>query len=170
MPIKKATLADAAELTRLINSAYRGESSQKGWTTEADLLDGIRIDTDKVNKIISSDNNVILLVTALNKIIGCVHLEKKGSKCHLGMLSVDVNYQNSGIGRMMMDKSEKYAKEDFGCIEMEMKVIGQRSELIAYYLRHGYVKTGEKELFVLNTHFGEPKVNDLYFEYLVKKL
>lgn len=161
---------DANTINDLVNSVYRGENAKKGWTSEADLLDGIRITTAKVNEIISADNSVILLVLNINRIIGCVHLEKTGDKCHLGMLSIDVNYQNTGIGKLVMNKSEEYAKKDFGCSEMEMKVIGQRKELIEYYLRRGYNKTGETEPFILNTHFGGPKKDNLYFEYLVKKL
>lgn len=167
---RSASPGDADLICDLVNSVYRGGNSRKGWTTEADFLDGIRINTAKVNELIRLRDNVILVVSDNNKIIGCVHLVKNGTKCHLGMLSVDVNYQNSGIGRMMMDKSEEYAVNGFGCDEMEMKVIGRRTELIDYYLRRGYSKTGEKEPFVLNTHFGEPKAGDLYFEYMVKKL
>ena len=167
---RTASPGDAELICELVNSVYRGENSRKGWTTEADFLDGIRINTAKVNELIRLPDNVILVVSFNNKIIGCVQLEKNGSKCHLGMLSVDVKYQNSGIGRMLMDKSEDYAVKDLGCDEMEMKVIGRRTELIDYYLRRGYTKTGEREPFVLNTHFGEPKAGDLYFEYMVKKL
>jgi len=84
------------------------------------------------------------------------------------MLSVDVNIQNLGIGKKMMEQSEHYAKNIFKCSEMEMKVIGKRKELIDYYLRRGYHISGEKEPFVLNTHFGKPKSDDLFFIYLVK--
>ncbi len=160
---------DADNITSLVNSVYRGDNAKKGWTTEAELIDGIRITSERVNEIINTDSNVILLAI-INNIAGCVHLEKIGDKCHLGMLSVDVNIQNLGIGKKMMKQSEHYAKNIFKCSEIEMKVIGQRQELINYYLRRGYHITGEKEPFVLNTHFGKPKSDDLYFMYLVKKL
>jgi ribosomal protein S18 acetylase RimI-like enzyme len=86
------------------------------------------------------------------------------------MLSVHVDFQKNGIGTLLMNESEKYAKEIFDSIEMEMKVIGQRKELIDYYIRRGYSITGEKELFSAGKHFGAPRRNDLYFEFLVKKL
>jgi len=168
--IRIAEPKDSENVCDLVNSVYRGDNAKKGWTTEADLLEGIRIDINKVNEIISSENNVLLLITDQDKVIGSVHLEKKGSKCHLGMLSVDVNYQNRGIGRLLMDKSEEYAKTEFRCNKMEMKVIGQRKELIDYYLRRGYEITGEKEPFIVNSHFGAPKAAGLYFEYMVKIL
>ena len=41
--MRVASAADAPALVDLINSAYRGESSKAGWTTEADLLGGQRV-------------------------------------------------------------------------------------------------------------------------------
>ena len=168
---RPAKISDAESITQLVNSVYRGENAKKGWTTEADLLGGIRITAQRVEELINLSNSVILLALIENIITGCVHLEKKkNGRCHLGMLSVDVNYQNRKLGRALMDKSEEYAREVFGCNEMEMKVIGQRKELIDYYLRRGYIITGEKEFFTLGKHFGDMKIKDLYFEYLTKKI
>jgi len=165
-----AGVDDSEKVCSLINSVYRGENSKKGWTTEAYMLDGIRIDIPSLKKTINKKDNVIILAMYENQIIGCVHLETKGNKCHLGMLSVDVNYQDKGIGKKIMEHSEEYAKNVMKCTEMEMKVIGKRKELIDFYIRRGYKITGESEPFLLNTHFGEPKSSDLYFEYLTKDL
>ncbi|HEY3249665.1 MAG TPA: GNAT family N-acetyltransferase [Ignavibacteria bacterium] len=167
---RSATGEDSEKICSLVNSVYRGDNAKKGWTTEADLLGGIRININTVNDVINRENNVILLALIEDKVVGCVHLEKKNSKCHLGMLSVDVDYQDKKIGRALMDESETYAKNTFGCREMEMKVIGQRTELIDYYLRRGYKLTEEKEPFIVSTHFGEPKIDNLYFIYMVKQL
>jgi len=160
----------AWEISRLVNSVYRGENSKKGWTTEADLLGGIRITVNKVLELIGKKNNEILLAIIDNKIIGCVHLEKIQERCHLGLLSVSVDYQKQGIGKLLMNESEIFTKNVFECNAMEMKVIGQRKELIDYYIRYGYMITGEKESFSLKEHFGNPVRNDLYFEYMVKPL
>ena len=166
-----AGIKDAETVCSLINSVYRGENSKKGWTTEAYMLGGIRIDNKNVKKIIGNDSNVIILALLENNIIvGCVHLETKENRCHLGMLSVDVNYQDKGIGKKIMEYSEGYAKYEMECEIVEMKVIGQRKELIDFYIRRGYRITGESEPFLLSTHFGEPKTSDLYFEYLTKEL
>jgi ribosomal protein S18 acetylase RimI-like enzyme len=170
LKFRTASADDSMSIGDLVNSVYRGDNAKKGWTTEADLLGGIRITREKISEIISSPGNVILLALIENKITGCVHLEKKKNRCHLGMLSVDVNYQNMKLGRAIMDKSEEYAKNVFGSRVMEMKVIGQRRELIDYYLRRGYTITGDMEPFIVNFHFGEPKVNELYFVFMMKEL
>jgi len=161
----------SGEITSLVNSVYRGEGAKKGWTTEADILGGIRITEEKVREIINTENNIIMLALLENKIIACVHLEKENSFCWLGMLSVDVNYQTYGLGKILIAKSEKFAKEKFSCNEMKMKVIGVRKELIEYYMRRGYLLTGEREDFSTAAGtFGDPKTQNLFFEVLSKKL
>lgn len=167
---KKAKTQQADEITALVNSVYRGENSKKGWTTEAFFLDGIRITAEKVKELINQENSVILIALLNNNIIGSVHLEKENNSCWLGMLSVDVNYQAHGIGKMIIEKCEKYASDEFNCNEMRMKVIGKRRELIEYYLRRGYKPTGEREDFLSSGKtFGDPKEH-LYFEVLSKKI
>jgi GNAT superfamily N-acetyltransferase len=166
----KAKVEQAEDITALVNSVYRGENSKKGWTTEAYFLDGIRITSGKVGQIIREENSVILLAMLEDKMLGCVHLEKEKDFGWLGMLSVDVNYQAHGIGKVIIDKSERYVKEVFGCNVMQMKVIGKRKELIEYYLRRGYKFTGEREDFLSTAGtFGDPK-EPLHFVILSKKL
>ncbi len=174
LPRLKFSFAEESQsqgITSLVNSVYRGENSKKGWTTEADILLGIRISEEKVREIICSKNNVILLASLGDKIIGCVHLEKKGNICWLGMLSVNVDFQTFGLGKMIIEKSEAFAKETFNSTVMKMKVIGVRRELIAYYRRRGYSLTGEQEDFLTaEDTFGEPNTQNLYFEILSKNI
>lgn len=166
-----AVPGQAVEITSLINSVYRGENAKKGWTTEAEILGGIRITEEKVAEYINTKDNVILLAVNDKKIIGCVHLEKVGNFCWLGMLSVDVNYQTYGLGKILIERSESFVKEKYGCGEMKMKVIGVRKELLEYYFRRGYKLTGEREDFILDEDtFGKPIVKGLYFEILSKML
>jgi ribosomal protein S18 acetylase RimI-like enzyme len=168
--ISIATAEQADEITALVNSVYRGENAKKGWTTEADFLEGIRITPEKIKEIIDSENNVIINAVEGDKIIGCVQLEKKGNHTLLGMLSVDVDYQNKGIGKVLITECERYTKEVYKCDEIKMKVIGKRKELIEYYERRNYLVTGEREDFgAEGDTFGETK-EKLYFEILSKKL
>lgn len=168
--LKTASVNEAKEITALVNSVYRGENSRKGWTTEADFLSGIRITEEKVKEIIERKNDLIILALNKGSIIGCVHLEHAGSYSYLGMLSVDVNYQSKGIGKILIKECESITKNEWKLDEIRMKVIGRRSELIEYYIRRGYALTGEKEEFGSKTEtFGETK-EKLYFETLLKAL
>ena len=168
--IKQASLADAPFLTALVNSAYRGESSKAGWTTEADLLDGIRVDQEKIIELISQKNSYILKAVEGDKIIGCVHLDKHNEKCYLGMLTVSPTLQNSGLGKKLLLASEKFAQEQMQCSKVYMNVISIRQELILWYVRRGYHLTGEIKPFPMeDPRFGIPKTK-LEFLILQKNL
>jgi ribosomal protein S18 acetylase RimI-like enzyme len=157
MSISKATIQDIPELVTLINSAYRGEHSKKGWTTEANLLDGVRTDPDSLEKMMTKKNAVILKYSDEDSgVQGCVYLEEKGRKMYLGMLTVSPLLQAKGIGKKLLVQAEKYA-EDKKCSTVEMTVISVRDELIKWYEKYGYRKTGETKPFPTDPKFGIPK-------------
>jgi len=158
MTISKATLNDVAELTALVNTAYRGKESMKGWATEAHILDGQRVDQDMMTGYLNDANAAILKYTNnANLIEACVYLEKKGHKLYLGMLSVLPHLQAKGIGLQLLEASEQFALE-INCDTMVMTVISSRQQLIEWYQRRGYNFTGEVQPFHADTRFGVPKV------------
>jgi N-acetylglutamate synthase-like GNAT family acetyltransferase len=143
MSITPATITDIPELVVLINSAYRGESSKKGWTTEANLIGGQRIDDEGLTEQMSDPNSVILKNT--NKdghITGCVYLQKRSEKLYLGMLTVSPTLQANGLGRQLLEAAENYARS-INYHSITMTVITTRTELLDWYERRGYDKTGE---------------------------
>ncbi|MGL3001409.1 GNAT family N-acetyltransferase [Flavobacterium sp. RSSB_23] len=144
--ITQATIADTAELSALINSAYRGESSKKGWTTEADLLEGTRTSEEELISIIASSNHYLLKFTRDEKIIGSVLLIAKKEVLYLGMLTVSPELQNSGIGKQLLQAAEQLAQQ-LELSKIQMTVIGIRKELLAWYIRNGYEDTGLREPF-----------------------
>jgi ribosomal protein S18 acetylase RimI-like enzyme len=152
-----ATPSDSEDIAKLVNSAYRGESSRKGWTTEADLLDGTRTNASAVNDIIEREDGAILKCLSGNTIVGCVELNKSGREMYLGMLTVQPELQGSGIGKKLLFAAEDEArKQKFN--KITMTVISVRSELIDWYKRHGYVDTGKRKPFPFsNSQFGIPK-------------
>jgi ribosomal protein S18 acetylase RimI-like enzyme len=144
--ITKATLENISQLNIVINSAYRGESSKKGWTTEANLLEGLRTTEQELTEIIQDPKNTILKFTENEQIIGCVLLIKKEQQLYLGMLTVSPELQNSGIGKKLLQQAEIHASA-LGLPKIVMTVISVREELIAWYKRNGYVDTGAREPF-----------------------
>ena len=156
----------------LVNSAYRGESSKRGWTTEADLLGGQRTDAGKLLEMIqNADSRVEILESNDGRLLGCVYLKREGAgACYLGMLTVDSTLQAKGRGKRLLERSEEIARE-WGCGRMRMTVISARKELIAYYERRGYRKTGATEPFPdKDPRFGLPKVKGLMFLELEKTM
>ncbi|TSA50543.1 MAG: GNAT family N-acetyltransferase [Sphingobacteriales bacterium] len=158
LKIVRATIADVKEINVLVNSAYRGESSKIGWTTEADLLDGIRVDEERLVDFIQKKDSMLLkYMDDENKIIGCVHLEKHGYKLYLGMLTVSPEFQGRGIGKEMMKEAEVQAKA-VNCSAVYMSVITDRRVLLEWYIKHGYKNTGVKKPFPSHDkRFGLPK-------------
>jgi len=157
MSISKAVLADIPELNRLINSAYRGEDSKKGWTTEAHLLDGLRIDEETLRGYLDNPNVILQKNTDDDgKITGTVYLEVRRPKLYIGMFSVSPLLQGKGIGRNLLASAEKIAPW-VGCDVLTMTVISTRLELISWYERRGFKATGEIQPFHEGTKFGVPK-------------
>ena len=168
---RPATTEDVPALVALVNSAYRGESSKAGWTTEADLLGGQRVDVEGLTDTIVRPGNVILLHERDRAPVACVHLERTGEDCYLGMLTIQPTRQGAGLGRQMLGIAERWAREHWSSRTMQMTVIVQRTELIAWYERRGYRRTGERRPFPYgDERFGLPRRNDLAFEVLRKLL
>jgi ribosomal protein S18 acetylase RimI-like enzyme len=159
-----ATLEDASTLEKLINSAYRGETSKKGWATEAHLLKGKRITLDELKEIIKNKDNTILKYTENNQIIGSVLLTNKGNKLYLGMLAISPELQNRGIGKKLLQQAEIHALS-LGLHKIVMTVITIREKLIEWYNRHGYVDTGVREPFILND--SDTIISDQHLEFVV---
>lgn len=160
MNISKATLEDVKDLEKLVNSAYRGEESKKGWTTEAEILGGIRVDEKALTELLEKTKVTILKLSDLNdSIIGTVCLEVKSHELYLGMFAVSPLKQGNGMGKALLVAAENHALQN-NCAKIVISVISSRVELIAWYSRHGYVHTGNSIGFEeIEGRFGEPKVS-----------
>ncbi|TWJ04477.1 ribosomal protein S18 acetylase RimI-like enzyme [Mucilaginibacter frigoritolerans] len=157
MSITKAIISDVPQLNKLVNSAYRGEISKKGWTTESDILDGLRIDEETLTSYFNNPDITILKNTnEAGEITGSVYLEVRQPKLYVGMFSVSPLLQNSGIGRKLLMAAEDYAKQ-LNLNQLSMTVISTRHELISWYERRGYKATGEILPFHADKKFGIPK-------------
>ena len=157
--ISAADHNDIPHLVALVNSAYRGDGSKEGWTTESHLLKGpARTDEAAVSELILGPGAVMLkYVDEDNVIQGCVYLQKRGARLYLGMLSVSPLIQAKGIGKKLLAAAIEFAREQ-GCRSIYMTVISIRHELIAWYERHGYKPTGATEPFPYDPRFGEPMI------------
>ena len=171
LSFRSAVIADVPAVVALVESAYRGDASRAGWTTEADMLDGQRVDIGGVGELVSRPASRILLGECDAELVACCHIEKQGDACYFGMFSVKPTAQSGGIGRRMLAEAERIAREAWNCRKMEMTVISIRHELIAWYERRGYRRSGVFKPFPYgDERFGIPKREDLRFELLEKTL
>ena len=165
-----ATITDIPAINRLLNSAYRGETSKQGWTTEADLIAGeTRTDEADLKQVMEQEDSVFLKYTnEQHQITGCVNLQQYEDKLYLGMLSVEPQLQGGGIGKQLMQAAEEYAKA-LHCTAIYMSVISVRTELVQWYERHGYKDTGERHPFVGDELIGR-QLQPLEFMMMEKKI
>ncbi|MFD4525716.1 GNAT family N-acetyltransferase [Streptomyces sp. NPDC058470] len=168
---RDATDSDVDALVALIESAYRGDSSRAGWTTEADILEGQRTDPQGVLTVIKSPDSRLVTVERDGAIVACCQLEHRGDHAYFGMFAVSPALQGAGLGKVIIAEAERHAREVWGAEEMHMTVISVREDLIAWYERRGYRRTGRMTPFPYgDEHFGIPQREDLQFELLVKSL
>ncbi|MCY0946603.1 MULTISPECIES: GNAT family N-acetyltransferase [Streptomyces] len=171
LSFRTAVEADADELVVLVESAYRGDASRAGWTTEADYLDGQRTDVQGVRQIIDGSDGILIVVERAGGLVACCHLEHRGDHAYFGMFAVRPGLQGAGLGKEILAEAERRAREEWDAKEMRMTVVNVREELIAYYVRRGYRRTGELSPFPYgDERFGVPLRDDLAFELLVKPL
>ncbi|KAM0549901.1 hypothetical protein ACHAPJ_009148 [Fusarium lateritium] len=191
LTFRPATPADVTPLLSLILSAYRGESSRAGWTTEAHLLDDERISAETLHSKITDPEGVILLaftstppstgtstpeyevdIESDPRLVACCEVHQKSDdRAYFGLFAVSPKLQAGGIGRQVLQRAEEYAKKQWGTKVMTMHVIWMRTELIDWYIRRGYSRTGEKSPFPYDELVnGKALSDDLYFEHLEKVL
>lgn len=167
MKLQIASLDSVPDVVQLVNSAFRGDSSRRGWTTEADLLGGQRVDAEMVSEMVQNPNLCLLLLRSeAGELSACLNLENlpKGHLARVGMITVRPTEQGKGVGRQILANAESWAREQWGTRAMEMTVISQRQELIDWYLRRGYVLTKERKPFPYGqARFGLPLRDDLEF-------
>jgi ribosomal protein S18 acetylase RimI-like enzyme len=169
--IRLARPADAGVLVDLIRSAYRGQDSRAGWTSEADLVEGERISRDQVLAMISRGGSLLLAAEQDGAIVACCQLQDQGAGlAYFGTFAVSPKAQGAGLGRQVMAEAERQAVATFNATRLEMTVLAQQEALIAYYERRGFGRTGETRPFPADPRYARPVRDDLYFVVLVKTL
>lgn len=164
-----AALNDIPALTSLLNRSYRGDSSRAGWTTEADLLSGKRIDDAGLILLINDPDSLILIAHSEDRVFATIHAHHENESVHFGLFAVEPSLQGGGIGKALLAYAESEAVLKWGVRTAIMEVITHREELIAYYERRGYVRTGEMIAFP-ESELWNQLADNLVLEVLAKDL
>ena len=135
------------------------------------VLDGQRTDPDGVRAVIDGPDGVLLVVERAGETRRLLPDRTPGDHVYFGMFAVRPGLQGAGLGKEILAEAERRAREKWAAKEMRMTVVNVREELIAYYVRRGYRRTGELSPFPYgDERFGVPLRDDLAFELLVKPL
>jgi GNAT superfamily N-acetyltransferase len=174
-----ATHQDIPAVVDLVQSAYRGEESRAGWTTEADLIDGQRIDATMLARTIDQAETYILLAEAHDEpsgheLVGCAEISRysgDGGGAYFGLFAVRPSLQGQGIGGQILDEIERVSVELLREARLVLVVISLRSDMVELYARRGFVPTGDVHLFPYgDERFGRPKRDDLELLVMAKEL
>ncbi len=169
--LRSATHQDVDAVVALVESAYRGDASRAGWTTEADLLGGRRTDATDVRACLERAQSRVVVAEDGGRLVACAHVCVEDGAGYFGMFAVTPGGQGGGLGSAVLAEAERVVRDEWRLPTMRMTVIDVRDELIAYYQRRGYVRTGIRKPFPYgDARFGEPKRPDLRFEVLEKRL
>lgn len=166
--LQEATPADLPDVVALMNAAYR--EAPPGWASESDLLGGQRTDPVTLAGDVA-DGTRLLLHRSDGVLLASVQLrEAVPGRWYLGGLTIAPAHQGAGLGHAVLHAAETWLRARGGDT-VEMTVIAQRAELIGWYERRGYARTGETRPFPYgDTRFGEPRRDDLSFVVLEKPL
>lgn len=167
-PLRTASAADAVAIAGLVNRAYRPAAGRGGWTHESGLVSGMRTSPDQIRAALARPHSVILVVGSTAGIVACVHVEQAGVDASIGMLAVAPALQGRGLGDRMLAAAERHATRVFGVAKLLMTVVSPRAELLAFYERRGYRKTGVVAAYPVALGAGTPQVPGLTIESLEK--
>lgn len=171
LTFRTATTADVPHLVALIECAYRGESSRTGWTTEADLLDGSRTDEADVTAAVTGPGSRMIIAHRADTPIACCQLQHRDTHAYFGMFAVHPTAQATGLGKKLLAEAERITRDELNLPAIHMLVLRQRTDLIAWYTRRGYTRTGQTHPFPYgDERFGRPRTTDLEFELLTKPI
>jgi ribosomal protein S18 acetylase RimI-like enzyme len=172
LTFRRAETRDVGAIVGLVQSAYRGDASRVGWTTEADLLDGGRTDAEAVLASMGGNDGMMLVAEDDGQLAGVCTLERRpDDEAYFGMFAVPPGRQGRGLGREILAEAERLARDEWGAVTMVMTVLAQRPDLVAWYQRRGYQLTGHSMPFPHNNErFGIPRRPDLKFVELSKPL
>jgi N-acetylglutamate synthase-like GNAT family acetyltransferase len=168
---RRGVASDAEDLVRVIRAAYRGDVSRRGWTSEADLVGGDRIDVQQVLAVVNAQQSFFLVLEQDGEIIGCCHVEDHGDgQSYFGTFSISPALQGAGLGDYLLREAERQAVVACKSVQMELAVLDQQTKLIEWYERRGFERTGETRPFPADEKYAKPLQGNLRFIVLKKDL
>ncbi len=168
--IKKATAADIPAIIALVNASYRPQDPTCSWTNESHIVRGDRINFAQATTLIENPNQTLLLGYEARQLVACVFIETIQQVAKIGLLTVAIDHQQQGLGKQMLEIAERFIRESLHLNNIKMHVLLCRQELIDFYCRRGYRKTGEIYPYPAHHGAGTPLISNLQFEVLVKSL
>lgn len=165
--LRGAAPADVASIVALVNEAYRTQTADNAWTSEATLIAGARTDETAVQRLLAEANALLIVGERAGAVVACIHVARERQDAHIGLFAVARGWQGRGFGRRLLAHAES-AAQDMGARRAAMRVVTQRVDLIAFDEQCGYRRTGEVGAYPVGENVGTPRVPGLTVETLAK--
>ncbi|KAI0157712.1 putative N-acetyltransferase, GNAT family [Xylariaceae sp. FL1272] len=167
-----ATPDDAPQIQQLVQAAFRAEDSRENWTGDMSVASEYRIEVEEVMATIVKPDSVILLATDNDGVlVGSAEASKRSAELgRISMLAVDQRHHRGGLGRRILAEGEDYCRRTWGVSKMGLNTLSTRPELILWYIRRGYRKTGETSPFPYARFPGRVMPDGMNFVELEKDL
>lgn len=169
---RTASADDASALQRLIQAAFRAEDSRQGWVADTALNARFTIDIAHIAKTITEpDSDFLIASNKAGDIVATIAVSKRDpDHARIFMLAVDQRWQQGGLGRQVLAYAEQYCQRTWGVTRLGLDALSTRQELISWYLRRGYLKTGEMKPFPRDAYSDLDLPEDLVFVQFEKSI
>lgn len=169
LSLRRTRPGEVPEVVDLVNDAYGRTETESGWTSEDEILDGPRVQAADVREILERPASAMLVAELEGEIVAAGHVQElEPGVSEIGMLSVRPELQAKGLGREVLARAEDFARAEQEAQRVVLHVLTIREELLEWYERRGYERTGETKPFEPE----EPQrslVGPLAFEVLEKR-
>ena len=151
----------------LVNLTYRGDL---GGRRIMKKKRGDRTNRQAIESAMCNPNAHFLVVNLPKILASCIYVAKEKEHAYIGFFSVHPSLQGRGLGKYVLEQAETFVLRNMEIHKFVMFVVSQRRELIEFYQRRGYFRTGRIEAYPLHMGIGVPRIAGLTIEYLEKLL
>ncbi len=169
--LRKDTISyseDLEQAVKLINKVY--EVAESGLWASGTQRTSLR----ELAELI--ELNQIIVAKCKSRVVGCLRLQHMTSSFQFGMLAVDLNYRNLGIGKGLIDFAEEVALSS-NAPQMTLKILTpkneiypQKEELKIWYKKLGYQYIGNRNAVEHEPILATLLAKECLFEEYIKQL
>ncbi|CEJ55068.1 hypothetical protein PMG11_01345 [Penicillium brasilianum] len=162
---RTATQDDILDLKQLIESAFRAEDCREGWVGNSQLAAQFSIEAKNIASIIDNPESLFLMAgDTSGTLLGTIGVSKRGpDSARLFMLAVDPDCHRGGLGKRILTYAEGYCQREWGSKVLGLDALSNRENLISWYMRRGFRKTGETTPFPREEFKDLDLPDDLHF-------
>lgn len=178
-----ASPSDAERIQTLLHAAFRADDSRPNWTADPEMNRRFTVDLNDLTAKLGDPDTVYLIAPSSSpgshELTACIGITKitltkdrpsPVTGARLSHVAIDPTLHRGGLGKRLLEYAEKYSREELGAQVLSLDALSTRIELIEWYHRRGFRKTGEVVPFPVKLKDGLVLPDDLVFVQFEKEL